>query len=384
MPFNRSIARFLNVIMVTSFLIIIFFPLLDEGFGLHLDKSENTEKRILASRPNFSLESIEVFPSRYENYYNDNFSFRNSLVRLNSGITSKAYDLSAIPDVLIGKEGWLYYISKSQGNSREDYMGRLRVENFTLDSIKKKLERRSNYLNSRGIKFLVAVAPDKHSVYPDFIPSNVGKKGKFQTRLNQITNYLKANSSVQILDLRDALVDSRKTEPLPTFKKTDTHWNYLGGFIAYQRIMEALNMVPKSKTDFKWDQQGPGEGLDLAGMLGASEEFKELNEVTFTPLFKNDLVVNEIKEYEKPLLGKVLRVFNNDQSLPKLLMFHDSFGGAILPFLPHHFRESVFVTESAVFVTDLYSTAVIEKEKPDVVIMEMVERYADQTLSKGN
>ncbi len=111
MPFNRSIARFLNVIMVTSFLIIIFFPLLDEGFGLHLDKSENTEKRILASRPNFSLESIEVFPSRYENYYNDNFSFRNSLVRLNSVITSKAYDLSAIPDVLSGKEGWLYYIS---------------------------------------------------------------------------------------------------------------------------------------------------------------------------------------------------------------------------------------------------------------------------------
>ncbi len=370
--YKATLVRFFNIALVVSFLCIIFFPLIDHELGLNLDKIKNTEKRNLAKRPHFSIDSIETFPSRYDNYYNDNFSFRNFLVKLNSVITSKAYDLSAIPDVLIGKDGWLFYISKDQGNSREDYMGRLHVNKITLDSIRAKLEQRSRELKLKGIRFLVTIAPDKHSIYPDFLPSNIGKRGRYPTRLDQIIFYLKKNSSVQILDLRDALIKGRDTEPIPSFKMTDTHWNYFGGFLAYQEIMRSLSMIPKQKTDFKWDIIKTN-GLDLAGMLGASDQFKEDNEIAFTPLFPNDLTFTKIDNYEFPMHGNVVISANKDQSLPKLLMFHDSFGGSIQPFLAYHFRESVFIT-------DRYSTAEIIKEKPDIVIVEIVERYVDQML----
>ena len=66
---------------------------------------------------------------------------------------------------------------------------------------------------------------------------------------------------------------------------------------------------------------------------------------------------------------KLRRAINADSSLPKLLVFNDSFGEVLEPFLSLHFRETVFIGSQ-------FSSVIIEQEKPDMVIMEVVERYA--------
>ena len=58
----------------------------------------------------------------------------------------------------------------------------------------------------------------------------------------------------------------------------------------------------------------------------------------------------------------------NNPRLPRAVIFRDSFTDALLPLLFEHFRSAVYVSEKT------FDRGVIEREKPEVVITEMVER----------
>jgi hypothetical protein len=67
----------------------------------------------------------------------------------------------------------------------------------------------------------------------------------------------------------------------------------------------------------------------------------------------------------------------NDPRLPKVLVFRDSFAWPLIPFMAESFQSSVFVWTSE-FLPEL-----IEREKPDLVIYEYVERYVN-SLAREN
>ena len=99
--------------------------------------------------------------------------------------------------------------------------------------------------------------------------------------------------------------------------------------------------------------------------------------MTVSPIFQSELTFAEMENnYGTGYKGKPLVATHKDRSLPKLLIFHDSFGGALQQFLSYHFRESVFIAS-------LYSSVIVRREKPDVVIVLTVERYVDQILPLG-
>ena len=57
-----------------------------------------------------------------------------------------------------------------------------------------------------------------------------------------------------------------------------------------------------------------------------------------------------------------------DPALPKLVMFRDSFGSALVPLLAEHFQRSVFLWQYD------FDPAVILQEKPDYVVWLMTSR----------
>src|SRR5262249_47950937 len=59
-----------------------------------------------------------------------------------------------------------------------------------------------------------------------------------------------------------------------------------------------------------------------------------------------------------------------DPRLPRAVMFCDSFTQAMFPFLAEHFHRIAFIWQY--FPT--FDTAVVEREKPQIVIQELVER----------
>ena len=368
--FRSWAIQFPNAILVASFVLIISLPLVDQLLELGLDTYVVTEKRQLAPPPIFQWKESVQFPQKYEAYFNDNFSFRALLIKINSYISRRVFAIAIIPDVLIGKDGWLYLTSREYGSSLEDYMGLIDVDLGTLEQIRNNLERRTKALRDKGIQFLVVVAPDKQSIYPEYLPDHWRRNNRYLTRLDQVVLYLKDHSSVQVLDVRNSLLKEKQNGDLPLYRKTDSHWNYFGAFIAYQQMMKSLSMAPYSKTDFEWKHQ-PSQSGDLAAMLAASDQYVEENEVTFSSFVTDNISFVESENNYGTSLENTGVVATNKNKLPlKLLVFHDSFGEGFFRFLSLHFGESVFIN------SNFYSTVIVEKEKPDVVIFELVERFS--------
>ena len=69
-------------------------------------------------------------------------------------------------------------------------------------------------------------------------------------------------------------------------------------------------------------------------------------------------------------------VFNMgpDPNAPKLLMFRDSFAVYLMPYLDEHFSRSVYVW------TPILIPDIIEKEKPDIVVQEIMELFLPDLL----
>jgi hypothetical protein len=67
--------------------------------------------------------------------------------------------------------------------------------------------------------------------------------------------------------------------------------------------------------------------------------------------------------------GKVQVFENRRRDLPQAVMFRDSFGSFMLPFLAESFSRLVVVSSRAI-IFDL-----VEVEMPDLVLTQMVERY---------
>src|SRR5436190_19341409 len=133
--------------------------------------------------------------------------------------------------------------------------------------------------------------------------------------------------------------------------------------------MQKLERDPLKKTDFEWKEQTT-EGGDLAGELTMSNRLSEKRQVLFTTPLESQLS-RHLYNYGPPVNDVYERIYNRNRNLPKLLFLHDSFGEAMIKFLPFHFRESVMLASPRI------SFEMVEKERPDIVIMEIVERYVD-------
>jgi hypothetical protein len=55
-----------------------------------------------------------------------------------------------------------------------------------------------------------------------------------------------------------------------------------------------------------------------------------------------------------------------------LIMYHDSFGMGLQPFLQHHFKQATYILNSSTPIAS--NMAWIETTKPDVLIIEIAER----------
>jgi alginate O-acetyltransferase complex protein AlgJ len=213
------------------------------------------------------------------------------------------------------------------------------------------------------------VAPDKESIYPEYLPSWV-KKIRPQTKLDQFFAYMRTNSTVPVLDLRDVVLDAKANNP--TYLKTDTHWNFFGGFIAYQKLVQtlagqlpALNLQPMPATDFtitNWLTPGG----DMVRIMGLS-----MTESNAYFMFPKPGLPKFTQKTARPDHPKDIKYTINSQAKGQVVFFHDSFARTWFEFLAYNFNQVTYLWQY-----DL-DPVWIEKNKPDLVVSEMLERFFD-------
>jgi len=318
----------------------------------------------------FHNDSWKQFPSRYEKYFNDNFGLRNTLIFVNNFFKYGLFSISPVPRVLAGKNGWLFYADKDDGDPVACYRGTNLFSDTELYIIKKNIEGHRDFYKKFGIPLIILIVPNKHSIYPEYLPDNLKRVSK-ETRTDQFIKYLSISSDMMVLDLRKTLIEKKGRELL--YQKTGTHWNSLGAFWGYKDLITAIGRFfpeinNKRLTDYNIEHEMV-EGHDLANMLALKDLLKE-NEIIMSPKFKisartskRDLIING-KKVHLTISG------TDDPGLPSAMMVHDSFGGGLQPYLSEHFSRIAYVP-----ILDLNSEIIKKEKKPDIVIYEVAERY---------
>jgi hypothetical protein len=359
---------------IAVFMIIVFLPSTVNLLGI--ENGENTEQRALAKEPKFRLNKdiINLYPREYENYINDNFGMKSFLVWLNSYIDVKLLNTSPMDRVALGKEGWLYSTKEGNLNMLDIYRGLILFSDEELVKIKNNLVEQNEWLKAKGIPFILMIAPNKETIYPEYLPDYI-KKVQEKGRLDQLISYLKANTDINIIDGREVLINKKTVDNL--YYKTDSHWNELGAYFGHKAIMDEVskyipNVKAKKLEDYNIVKETKNEGGDLAKMLNLTENFKEehIHLVPKVPIkwkvASSTYVLNQ---------GVVTEV--EDESLPRMLMYRDSFTINMQPFLSEYFSTAVYQWNHS------FDPNLVIETKPDVVIHEVVERYIHELLAEN-
>ncbi|HVU01532.1 MAG TPA: hypothetical protein VHE30_07260 [Polyangiaceae bacterium] len=326
------------------------------------------ENRRPAPVPALHWADVERFPAKLEAAFADRLAFRPRFVRVGSMLRF-TIGVSPSPKVLIGRDGFLFYTGedalaqyqRAKPFSRRELAGWLAV-----------LNARHDFLATRGIRYLVLVPPNKETIYPDRMPEEI-HAGTRPSRLDQLLGALGKAGRTDALDLRPALMKAR--EHGLAYHRTDTHWNDRGAFAAYQTIgrflgtwLPAIEPVPPAATETSTARDLGG---DLSGLMALRDFVPEPARVTIrvrTPRARDaDPGVRAAPNTAPHALPRASEI--DDPRLPRALVFHDSFMGALRPYLAENFRRSVFLS------THDFPLDVIEREHPDVVVEELLERF---------
>lgn len=348
--------------LIILFWLIILGPVIALGLGVGQILVLN-ENRNLASKPKMGF--YKNFPNQFTNYFNDNFPLRSLFIVADRWLRYRVFGVSPNQAITIGKENWLFYTPDIQ------YIDTVNAQAFSqedLKEIKNNLEGISENFKKLGIKFYFMVAPNKQSIYPEYLPSYM-KKVREDSRLDQLSEFLKGDEKIVFINPKEELLAAKNNGAV--YLKYDTHWNEMGAFVAYQKLINRIsqdfkNITPKILSDFSINEE-VAPNNDLAIQMGVEGNFKEI-----TPIFTDKSAEAKIvlEDCPKIFISCPLMVREkSDYKLPKLLMYRDSFGVGLIPFISENFRRSYYLWKGTP-----YSTEIIKTEKPEIVIWELTER----------
>lgn len=346
-----------EIIIISLFLLALVVPGISTLFS---SRSIVPETNVQTPAKN-----LTDYYTHFKDQFQQSIGIRPALIDMHTLIKSEWLGVSPSRNVLYGKDGWLFYSDDNEIScSRHSQFNEMQLEQWA--SV---LDARRSMLEKKGIHYIFFVAPCKHTVYPEYLPS-IMVPVKPQSRTDQLVDYVRKHTSVQILDIRPALINAKSIGQL--YYKTDTHWNTLGAFIAYQQFMgQVQTWYPDIKlrqlSDYSIkDAKFSG---DLYAFLGIHNGPSEDEQALILKFKSSTRFISDAGEL---IVSPRIRIdslssTNPVAQIPKLVMFRDSFGTALLPYVADHFKNAVYLWKS-------FDASVIDKEKPDVVIEELVER----------
>ena len=315
---------------------------------------------------------------RMSDWFNDRIGLRQPLFRLGSDMNIILWRSSTNRRVVLTTDNWLFFTDEDDQPAflMLDLRGQLRFQPAEINKIDYQLRTVHQTLRSCGKTGFVLIAPNKQSIYGEHL---VGNEVRSTTRFDELLERLSPEAASMIVDVRPRLRQLKRTETLPLYMKTDTHWTDIGAFYAYQRTVEALARLGRiaepqlaSLNYYQTDVQSY-QGGDLAvRMLFAPWRFPD-ERITLRPY-------PTLPEISVAHVREGYRTYSNVAGKGNLLLLGDSFSAALGEFFARHFARvdhyfHGYALEDLRFRGDL-----IAESQADVVLVEIVERHLPQLL----
>ncbi|WP_418718860.1 alginate O-acetyltransferase AlgX-related protein [Candidatus Allofournierella merdipullorum] len=323
----------------------------------------NYENRTLAAFPTAAT-GVRAWPAAFEEWLGDHAPFRNQFLTLKSGADRLVGTLDST-NVLLGKEGWLFLKDVSDSKSLSDYQGLTAYSAEETAAMAQALTALNDVLAAKGSRLLVLFAPAKEGVYSRYMPDSVPVVSR-PTRVGALAGAL-GETGVPVLfpleELEDAALERQ------VYYKYDTHWNEAGAWLAAQLTLEALDRPfaaawPEMSAD---PEKAPL--TDLANMCGS---WAWCTDDVYWAL---DAVPAQCTLWEAG--GEIARYAGEGEG--SLLLARDSFGEALAPWLAQGFADTTVLHGNQMQVETLLEW---QPEVPDVVVLEVAERFSDNLLGR--
>jgi alginate O-acetyltransferase complex protein AlgJ len=358
--------RATTYLRILGFVALITLPLARSHWG---GGALTDEKRDRAPLPRLSLATLRTYPEKFDAYFRDRFGFREELIHWHSVLAIKHLRESPVPNVIVGGSGRLFYAGYNDGVDIKDFAGNYPIRSSDVDAYLAHLLARRDQYAARGARFVVVLVPNKQTVYPEDVPARFGphRPGLFDA----VVARLRSRPDLDVIDLRPVL---RAHRDEPVFYNTDTHWNLNGAFWASQALVDYLRRWYPALEPFERDHyrvtRRDGYAGDMVHMLSLPDTFDDATweYARRAPLHKRVL--------EEGLLHRVYE--RADARLPRVVLLGDSFGINWSPLLSDAFARLHYYYAARAG----YDARLVEAEKPDVVILEVVERYLPNLASQ--
>lgn len=181
--------------------------------------------------------STTTFPSPYEEYNNPKAMVED----IRPGLIYS--------HVMVGYDGYMFY-----EDTLEDFLGLNFLNGSVYDRAKDMLKSSQQWAEQNGKKFYIVIAPNKNTVYPDYMPD--GYELASYRRYDQFVELIN-DAGITAVDLRSAMAQAVQAYPQRNlYYKYDTHWNNHAGYIAYQVTMDMIrrdfpNAVFHQKSEYQ-------------------------------------------------------------------------------------------------------------------------------------
>lgn len=301
---------------------------------------------------NTSEEESSNLIQDFSDKFTQNIATKEEFVQINTNasavMSSQTYFEST--QVLLGKDNWLFYKSADDGTSIADYQGTGHYSEEKLAEIADNLIKQRDVLAQQEIRFVVYIVPNKEVIYFEYMPDTIYRESTV-TRTDELVNYLRENTDLEVVYPKNELMYAKEDQLV--YFKYDTHWNYVGGFIGIQCLLNQLYNTYHDVSEMTFVESPSGVLVqnDLAIIANVADLFQEESMLMFS------------EEY----------ILEEQVVSDTILFVGDSFGITL-----SGMGQSYFPSGSnyiGVWTSDM---STIQQYNPDIVVWESVERYTDR------
>jgi peptidoglycan/LPS O-acetylase OafA/YrhL len=267
-----------------------------------------------------------------------------------------------------GKEDWLFL-----GNEYDNTVAELRLAITPSEEGIAEVFSRFAYIASVASESNTQVAllmgPNKSSIYPEFLPD------KFvPSRMRYSTSYMEKLATIPnfiAYDPTDDLRQAKLSNGIIYFR-TDTHWNSKGAYLAYMGLLKELRLN-SPVVAFSAGDPRKGDLIDIAGLTNFPLHSDD--NWIFKMADMGNLTVEELQDEPLDSFGPKVLV-KNSMPLNNMTVWvvGDSFITPLRPYLNATFKEVRYIGHWSQKLNSLASVLRMADEKPDLVLIEKVER----------
>lgn len=338
--------RFVSV----GFLVLLLVPLIIAIVNLGKnDRSLASENRNKEAWPKSDLltSNFTAYTAQVNRFMSDHVGFREWFLELHAKSRYRLLNRTVSDKATIGLDGWLYY---SENDALKNVNALADFGDIEAMQWLRPLQDYQTRVERNGGKLVVILVPEKHHVYPEFLPPQL-QYSRSGRRADVIERMADA-SGIKIINLLDKMLAAKDQGKL--YLKSDSHWTQRGAYVAYKELIKQLRLQNIKAPFAPWHEMQRMDSIrgsgDLADLLNLNDYFEESYE-RFIPVHKQS-------EYIEP------------SNRPSMLLLGDSFSARLHDFLPNSFAGALFIHHRFRSLP----TNVLEVRKPDIVIIEVIER----------